>query len=90
MAQLRITRIHGKGWGSSRFKRNTNARGSETTPIKPVVAATPTRAQDQKSATISEIHRSHICQGKRSSPLPTCRARNSGRNEGTKSSSAAA
>ena len=57
---LSFTRIHGKGWGSSRFMRKTNARGRLTTPISPCVAVTPSFATAQKSAMISDSHRSQI------------------------------
>ena len=39
--------------------RKTNARGKLTTAIKPIVEVMPSLATDQKSAAISEIHRSH-------------------------------
>ena len=59
MAQLSFTRIQGAGCGSSTLIRKTNGRGKLTTPMRPSVDTTPTRATDQQSATISEIQRSH-------------------------------
>ena len=78
---LNITRIHGNGCGSSRVTRNTKARGRLTTPISPIVDATPTRATDQKSATISEIQRSYICQATPSAPACLCFCRSSTRSD---------
>ena len=50
--------------------RNTKGRGRLTTPISPIVETTPTRATDQKSATISEIQRSHSRHTKGSRAVP--------------------
>ena len=58
MAQDSFTRIHGIGCGSSALTRNTKTRGRLTIPMSPSVEATPTLATAQKSAMISEIHRS--------------------------------
>ena len=63
------------------FMRNTNARGRLTTAISPSVAAMPTRATDQKSATISEIQRSHSCQTNCADVASRCIRRNAGRSE---------
>ena len=53
-----FTRIHGIGCGSSALGPEHETRGRLTIPIRPSVEATPTLAIAQKSAMISEIHRS--------------------------------
>ena len=90
MAVLSLTRSHGVGCGSLRSTRKTKARGRLTTPIRPSVEVTPTRATDQKSATISEIQRSHIVQRSRLGSPSRCRPCNAVRSEGRRSRSAAA
>ena len=58
--------MNGNGWGSSTFTRKTNHRGRLTVPMRPSVDVMPTFAMAQKSATISEIQRSHRRQAGRS------------------------
>jgi len=88
MAALSFTRIHGMGCGSRASSRKTKGRGRLTTAINPMVAAMPTRATDQKSATISEIHRSHSRHAGASWGLSRDIARTAGRSDSTSPSSA--
>ena len=63
------------GCGSSTLRRKTNgSRQADDADQADALTAMPTRATDQKSATISEIQRSHSCQASIAAPGATLQA----------------